>query len=582
MISNSDINLSNSVVQVPSSAQKNRNEYFRSYKRKTTLVTDISDLLNGSNLQKHEISWVLENCAPKLGILDANTSKENKGGMALTKYETRKRVWDFRHQHSFPSTNTTKTARIYCKSVPSLQKDLDFVDSVSKLKKRKIEQYENLCHTTEKPYQSLCNKYNTENFLTPVSYGTFLALKPFYIKPAGVKDIEVCVCKIHLHMRNCVKALVQLPSKLNIPQHFSGYKSFFEFLSQNCPTTENSLYVPWECTLNPSILCDQITDAWNHIKTKFENISSSNQPTVNLLRFEKVEIENKNGSINSKLQPKNTPMNVQKILQFMEKLLPKVTHHRNLLKNYRSSISDILNFEPDPIILDVDFSENLSVPVNMEPQSYHWTGHQLSIHSGISKFRDQKIYQPYISDDLRHDQHFVYATIRMMLEGFDTSLPKITLITISDSCAAQYKSAVHFYHLQKLSTELNLRFIRLYGIPGHGKSEVDNVGGMAKVVVRKEVARGTFFHDAQSVASFLQIKTQNSLYQTNSVKTLPSDVLLQLLEVAKLIREELIERSYLYLNRNNFLHPHFSVSAVVVKRKLANAMILENIHYLTI
>ena len=33
----------------------------------------------------------------------------------------------------------------------------------------------------------------------PVSFGTFHALKPFYIWFATAKDIEMCVCKKHLH-----------------------------------------------------------------------------------------------------------------------------------------------------------------------------------------------------------------------------------------------------------------------------------------------------------------------------------------------------------------------------------------------
>ena len=39
----------------------------------------------------------------------------------------------------------------------------------------------------------------------------------------------------------------------------------------------------------------------------------------------------------------------------------------------------------DTIPVDVDFSENLSVPTKYEPQSLHWSHSQVTVHSGILK-----------------------------------------------------------------------------------------------------------------------------------------------------------------------------------------------------
>ena len=45
--------------------------------------------------------------------------------------------------------------------------------------------------------------------LNPASYGTFLGLRPFYVRSATTKDIEMCVCKKHSHARWGVDALVR-------------------------------------------------------------------------------------------------------------------------------------------------------------------------------------------------------------------------------------------------------------------------------------------------------------------------------------------------------------------------------------
>ena len=56
-----------------------------------------------------------------------------------------------------------------------------------------------------------------------------------------------------------------------------------------------------------------------------------------------------------------------------------------------------------------------------------------------------------------------------------------TLIITCDDCTCQYKSVQHVYHLQKLATELKTTIIRIYGIAGHGKNEVDCCGGVVKI-----------------------------------------------------------------------------------------------------
>ena len=49
-----------------------------------------------------------------------------------------------------------------------------------------------------------------------MSYGSFLALKPFYIRSATTKDLEMCCCKKHLHARWSIVALIECCNKQNL------------------------------------------------------------------------------------------------------------------------------------------------------------------------------------------------------------------------------------------------------------------------------------------------------------------------------------------------------------------------------
>ena len=58
------------------------------------------------------------------------------------------------------------------------------------------------------------------------------------------------------------------------------------------------------------------------------------------------------------------------------------------------------------------------------------------------------------------------------------------IVIDSDNCSVQYKSCLSFHHLQRISNKFDLPVIKMYGIPGHGKGEVDHVGSTAKVMAK--------------------------------------------------------------------------------------------------
>ena len=73
----------------------------------------------------------------------------------------------------------------------------------------------------------------------------------------------------------------------------------------------------------------------------------------------------------------------------------------------------------------------------------------------------------------------------------------------SDNCFSQYKCAKKFYGLSQIANQFNVNVIFIFVIAGHGKGEVDQVGGLAKNTIRPEVAAEKNFSNANDIVHYL-------------------------------------------------------------------------------
>ena len=94
-----------------------------------------------------------------------------------------------------------------------------------------------------------------------------------------------------------------------------------------------------------------------------------------------------------------------------------------------------------------------------------------------------------------------------MLETVE-SMPELCVIE-SDNCTSQYKSAHHFHDIQAISDQIQIPIIRLYSVAGHGNGEVDHVGGLAKIAIRRYIGTGGIILDAADCINFLENKFQD-------------------------------------------------------------------------
>lgn len=354
----------------------------------------------------------------KLGLLEllkdrigVSETKVETRGRKSTPFQTRKLIWEFYHSKSTPSTNTTRPAILKLIDLPRIQVGLDFVSTTTITLRRNKQVYENVWYMLHVTYRELYKLYQESNPLYQVSIGTFRALKPFYVRTRTEKDIEMCCCKIHLHARWTIEALIECAQEQSIELPFTDYKSFFEFVTVNC-AKHATAYIDWNCACKDQ-LCSHINSIWEKLCGEILPLSSK-EICVDLTRFEMVEYKKKNEEISTKLRPISKSSTLVDIINFLNTILTNIINHRNHLKHYRNVIN-VFRDALDALFIDIDFSENLKLPYKEEPQSLHWCHDSVTVHSGIVKIHGEKIYHPYISDDKKHDQTFVKLDLEKMI-----------------------------------------------------------------------------------------------------------------------------------------------------------------------
>ena len=128
--------------------------------------------------------------------------------------------------------------------------------------------------------------------------------------------------------------------------------------------------------------------------------------------FENTEITLKNGKVVKRLKAVKDHVDLLHITNFITKFLYKFIH-RNQLKHYCATSNVVKDlFEG---YIDIDFSENLTVPVKFEQQSLHWSHEEITVYLGIIKMNSEKSYHPYLNMDRKHDHSCADVVLNQML-----------------------------------------------------------------------------------------------------------------------------------------------------------------------
>jgi len=220
---------------------------------------------------------------------------------------------------------------------PRVQEGLKFVETTQQVLIRNRPFFQSIHFTITETMKKLYQNFLLENPEHTISYGTFLALKPVYVRAAGAKDLETCACKKHMHARQSINALIKLCEKeLVVLDEIKDYYSFFEHIKKDCGKCKTG-HIPWECVAEKNNLCDHIQARWEALS---QRILADIEPNTRE-RFEyfvKVEEVTKKEKTVQRLQAVTTMTNAEYLVEFITKNLAKIQFHRNQLKHYRGTL----------------------------------------------------------------------------------------------------------------------------------------------------------------------------------------------------------------------------------------------------
>ena len=251
------------------------------------------------------------------------------------------------------------------------------------------------------------------------------------------------------------------------------------------------------------------------------NVSKSNlvEKLYKFTRFEYSVVKT-----GSRLVPICDPMKIEDIFSYVNQKVPRFIKHSN--ENFRDMLLwDIWlkTLVPRGLLIIIDYSENLALSLKEAPQSMYYMKSQVTLHCGVGiEPSGNKTYFGHISDDREHDQVFVSTC----LSEITSLLPPSNTVFIRSDNATHYKSAENFHDLQLLSNNLTSTVVRVYGIAGHGKGEIDSAGGHMKNAARKGIQMGIEIKNADEVVSYLTSKFDS--YSSPSYyfnKILPNDLM---------------------------------------------------------
>ena len=116
-------------------------------------------------------------------------------------------------------------------------------------------------------------------------------------------------------------------------------------------------------------VCSHQTIIWENLKQ--ELLAKGDQDvTINFQYFVKKDVEKKE-KIKRCLVAESKSVNLSFLLNFIDEILAKIMHHRNLLPNFRSAYPEVLQSLPTTEF-NIDFSENPTLILPQEIQSMHW------------------------------------------------------------------------------------------------------------------------------------------------------------------------------------------------------------------
>ena len=178
---------------------------------------------------------------------------------------------------------------------------------------------------------------------------------------------------------------------------------------------------------------------------------------------------------------------------YMQQLQEMSLHQFNKVWQLKQLKSAINSLKVGKVLIVHDFSQNLLLYDQDEPQGRHWDHEQVTIHPSVAYYKwsthEEVIKEEmiHITEDRKHDHTAVQAFMEKCIEHLRGKGVQIDeIIEFSDQAASQYKNKSTFYHLTKSKIPVAWHY---YAVR-HDKSSADRAGGNFKSFLGNLVKAG--------------------------------------------------------------------------------------------
>ena len=328
-----------------------------------------------------------------------------------------------------------------------------------------------------------------------ISETTFRRCKPFYVRPASARDFQQRCCQKCTTVKKAFRAMQNFKQNHQCRENFSDLNSLIE--ATLCPKAEGVRFHKLACIKQE---CDRCGIKKLHFCNREH--ATSQTSLVTWYRFETKTRGTRDGKQTSYLDivKKETPP--LELLEHFKESLIGYPYHLFVTNWQRTQWKNLLESLPeDHLILEMDFSENVTTIAQEAAQSMHWNPPQIAIHSCVlwrsvvasDNSTDSHVKEHWllVSDDIIHDFEFVHHTVTKVIvpELAAIGCKFTTIHQRTDGCAGQYKSKNAFGDVSSSKQYINAKVIANFSSSGHGKGEVDAAAGYLKSAARRAIIR---------------------------------------------------------------------------------------------
>lgn len=326
--------------------------------------------------------------------------------------------------------------------------------SKSKISKRLI-----LCNLKE------AHKHFKDKFPSiKIGFSKFAELRPKQCILAGQSGTHsVCVCTTHQN----VKLMIE-NAKLNTVTNgnLQNYKQCLAKMLCNPSSVD--------CNMGKCVYCPGVTEIRNILEESFAENS------VEKVQFRQwVSVDRCNLQILEK--------DSDEFIELFCKKLSSLIQHDFIAKQQRSFLNYTKeNLKESEFVVICDFSENYSIVLQDEAQSYHWASQHVTIHPFVIYFKEQNkienVSYVIVSESLEHNTVAVYTFQKSLITFLTVKFQKLPkkIFYFSDGSAAQYKNKKNFVNLCFHEEDFKVKGEWHFFATAHGKGPCDGVGGSVK------------------------------------------------------------------------------------------------------